>query len=125
MLIDHIMIYGQVRPIHDSYCTYYVDNKKQALDHLLVAISLLFFRKHSNKACPRSRAPYNRAHVSCPSGMARMSQFLQQFPCVPFEVEPSTHLFLAQQYLREAACLAYPAQTETIKNKGLLRKPYV
>ena len=82
-------------------------------------MSLLFACKQSNKACPRSRAPYNRAHVSCPSGMARMSQLLNQFPCVPFEVEPSTHLFLAKQYLREAACLAYPPQTETIKKQGL------
>ena len=39
--------------------------------------------------------------------------------CLNFEVEPSTHLFLVQQYLREAACLAYPAQTVTIKRQGL------
>ena len=117
VLIDHIMLHGDVRPVHETYDTIYVDNKKQALDHLLVTMSLLFARKHSNKACPRSRAPYNRAHVSCPSGMARMSQFLQQIPCVQFEAEPSTHLFLVQQYLRDAASLAYPAQVDFVKKK--------
>ena len=57
--------------------------------------------------------------VPCPSGMARMSQFFQQIQCVPFEVEPSTHLFLVQQYLRDAASLAYPAQHDFIKKQGL------
>ena len=48
-----------------------------------------------------------------------MSQLSQQIPSVPFEVEPSTHLYLVQQYLRDAASFSYPAQTEFVKKQGL------
>ena len=82
-------------------------------------MSLLFERKSSNKACSRSRASCNRANVSCPSGIARMSRFLEQFPSVPLNLEPSTHLPLAQQPVRDAAALAFSAQKDFVKKPRL------
>ena len=108
------MFSGSIQPVHETYDAIYLDNKKNALDHLMVTLTVEIPRKTSSKACARSRASYNRAAVSCPQGIARITHALEQILCLAFNLEPSTHLNLVQQYFREAAALAFPVQQSLV-----------
>ena len=56
------------------------------------------------------RARYDRRQAASPSAeqVKRMYEMMQRMPCVPFCVDPTSHVYVLDNYMREALEAAFP-----------------
>ena len=65
-----------------------------------------------SKAFKRRRVvSYDRGGYRDPAKTAYRNEFISAFPSIPFNVDPSSHCFLLQEWLRTAAEKALPDAT--------------
>eukprot|EP00973_Karenia_brevis_P041118 5689176-Karenia_brevis.AAC.1 len=72
------------------------------------------------QCCFRRRVPgYDRSKLNDPACSAKFEALLQSCPLVPYAVEPSSHLFLINNFVYKAACDAFPKAGRVQRKKHL------
>ena len=108
--IDHILIHGDVIVVPSSCCNHYIDNRKNALDHVSAGCGVVFKHTMQTPIHNRRRAGYDRESTSDIKKQQHFRQLMQRIPKVGYRVEPTSHVHLAQAHTRWAPQLAFPVE---------------
>ena len=107
-IIDHIMGRGFVCK-HGTYRTVYDHvHLNEGDDHFPIECIVTWSSPASSNSIRRRRLPYDRSKIGTPEADACFCQCLALCPDVPYQVEPTSHAWIIQKCILNAAMIAYP-----------------
>eukprot|EP00973_Karenia_brevis_P041317 5718390-Karenia_brevis.AAC.1 len=106
--IDYVLLSSQWQVMPNTAKTYQIELGAKSLDHLATGLSASCPVKASSSARRRRRVSYNRALVRNLECQQHFAQLVNNSPVISADVEPTTHVHILENWLRNAASTAFP-----------------
>jgi hypothetical protein len=106
---DYVLLSNEIACTPGSYdLEESYDTANQADDHLMVSVEGVLMPNFSKSFKRRRTVTYDRKGYRNPEKAAYFSTLVSKCPPVPFHVDPSSHCFFLEEWIRAAAEAAFP-----------------